>query len=195
MPKFYNYIVTDSRNKSLLIRIIGLYNIKNKHQDFNVAIIENIIVNDMSCTLFELNGSKLVRQVVDTGIPEKNERKVLNDLDFIQSQNCLSFSYSERNFLEKIIKNDLELLTSLDAVEYNLLIAIIDGWNKIGLTNRFLRHYFDGREKKMYAICIVNIFTSSKMISPKHLKKIGGVKEYADRFMNLLKNITFSESL
>ena len=195
MPSIYNHTVISSRNKSLLNRIVAIYNIKDKHQSFNIVMIENIIFSGMKCILFELSGSKLVRTASDNGNISKNDRIVLNDVDFLQTQNYLPLSFAERYLLQRIVRDDLELLKSIGAVQYSFFLAVVQNFCKTGITSRYTRHYFDGKDEKLYSISIINTFTSNNLIDTNKIKKIGGVKEYADRFWNLLSNMIKCDSI
>ena len=198
MPQIYNHTLMASRNNSLINRTIGVYRVKDKHQELNVVMVENIIFSEISCTLFELNGSKLVRQALTEAATEKISKKVrvvLNDVDFMQTQNYLALSFPISNELLRIIKDDLNLLESIGTVGYSFLVAVMENCRRGGITNRFTRHYFDGMGKKTYAISIINTFNGIDMTNTDKMKKIRGEKRYSDKFLNLINSIIQCESL
>lgn len=185
LPSFYSHLVETSRNKSLLNRIIGAFSLKVKKNFHHFIVLENILPAQTNSEMFELNGSKIAKQVLDG-----NKEKVFNDLDFMQKCTRLDLKYPERNLLLKVCKGDFEYLKSIGALNYTFFLAIINNCNKIGLTSRFTRHYFDGKEKKVYAIGIIFEFINSDMLDNSILKKIGGVNGYSERLTNLLTQIT-----
>lgn len=185
LPNFYQHLVETSRNMSLLNRIIGAYTLKVKKTSHHFLLIENVFTSPTGCEMFELSGSKIVKHIVDN-----NKGKVFNDLDFLQKYTRLDLKYPERNLLLKVCNDDLQFLKSIGALDYTFFLAIINNCNKIGLTNRFTRHYFDGKDRKVYAIGLVYSFTNIEMVNSSMLRKIGGVDKYAERFTSFLAQIT-----
>lgn len=186
LPKYYKHLFETSRNPSVLNRVIGAFTLQQKRNCYNFLIIQNVIYGLTQCEKFELSGSILVKQICERG-------KVLNDLDFTEKQRRIYLTYPERNMLLRVFKDDLEFLKEIRALDYSLFVAIIDKCNKIGLTSRFTRHYFDGKNKKVYAIALVNTFISDVMVSGSKLSKVGGIKGYSERLSNLLSKITQCE--
>jgi hypothetical protein len=186
LPKFYKHLFETSKNKSVLNRIIGAFTLRQKRNAYNFIILQNVIYGNVECEKFELSGSKLVKQICERG-------KIMNDLDFMKRHSRIFLTYPERNLLLRVCKDDLEFLKASGVLDYYFFIAIIDKCNKIGLTSRFTRHFFDGKNKKVYAIVLVNTFNSERCFSPSHLTKVGGPKGYSERLSNLLSKITQCE--
>lgn len=189
MPVIYKHTIIASRNHSLINRVIGIYRFKDKNEEFNVLLMENIVSADNICTLYELSGTKLVSQVMTESMRERNSRVVLNDVDFMQSQSYLYLSFPISNELLRIIKDDLKMLETIGSVKYKLFVAIMENCARAGVVNRLTRHYFNGMDKKKYAISIVNIFVTSGKPS-----KIDG-RSYANKFWKSLNSIINCESL
>ncbi|OMJ83766.1 hypothetical protein SteCoe_15244 [Stentor coeruleus] len=195
LPKVYKHLISTSKNRSLINRIIGVYSFKERNDEYHAIILENVILDDMECNIFELNGSKLVKAVYDLFPTEDNGRTVKNDMDFMKAESCLNLSFADRSMLQKIVTDDLELLKSIGAVEYSLFLAILKNNHKAKLTNRYTRHFFDDGGKLRYAICIIKTYNGTDMISKKKIKQIGGADDYANRFWELLVSITQCQGL
>lgn len=179
----------------MINRIIGVYSFKERNDEYHAIMLENVILDDMECNIFELNGSKLVKTVYDLPPTEDNGRTVKNDMDFMKAESCLNLSFADRSMLQKIVTDDMELLKSIGAVEYSLFLAILKNNYKARLTNRYTRHFFDDGGKLRYAICIIKTYNGTEMISKKRIKQIGGVDDYANRFWELLVSITQCQGL
>jgi len=185
LPGFYRHLVETSRNMSLLNRVIGAFSLKVKKNFHHFIVLENVLPAQTICEMFELNGSKIAKKVLDG-----SKEKVFNDLNFMQKCIRLDLKYPERNLLLKVCNDDLEYLKSIGALNYTFFLAIIDNCKKIGLTSRFTRHYFDGKEKKVYAIGLIYMFINSDTLDNSILKKVGGVNGYSERLTSLLTQIT-----
>lgn len=191
----HKHLITTSKNKSLINRIIGAYSFKDRNEEFYVIMLENIILNEMDCNLFELNGSKLVKEVYVMPNDRKGFRIVKNDVDFMKAESYLNLSFADMSMLQKIINDDLEFLKSIGAVEYSLFLAIVKSYHRTRVTNRYMRHFFDDGEKTRYAISIIGTYNSAEAIVKKRKNQSNSVEDYANRFLDLLASITQCQGL
>ncbi|OMJ70145.1 hypothetical protein SteCoe_31943 [Stentor coeruleus] len=191
----HKHLITTSKNKSLINRIIGAYSFKDRNDEFFVVMLENIILNEMDCNLFELNGSKLVKEVYVLPNDENKFRTVKNDVDFMKAESFLNLSFADMSMLQKIVNDDLEFLKSIGAVEYSLFLAIVKSYHRTRVISRYMRHFFDDGEKTRYAISIIGTYNSVEAIAKKRKNQSISVEDYANRFLDLLASITQCQGL
>lgn len=102
LPQIHKYIAQDSYNKSLIVRVLGLFTFTPKSKpSYDVIILENIVPSDaLAYAFFELKGTRLNRQVLSNpstlNIKNCPTEFLLKDLDFCQIQKCMYLSYIDQ---------------------------------------------------------------------------------------------------
>ncbi|CAG9311267.1 unnamed protein product [Blepharisma stoltei] len=204
LPAAHTYISQTSRNKSLLVRVLGLFTISIKSKpSYDIVILENIIPSDIdSFALFELKGTKLDRQVLSD--PSSYDIKtcptefMLKDLDFSQIQKAIHLSYIDQSWVRMMVHDDVEFLSSFELVEYSLFLAVAHSINRENLHHRHSRHVFDGNGKDASKVYILGIMDTYSAIRTRHQKSPRmnkSAEEYSERFLSFFNSILKCDSL
>lgn len=204
LPETHTYISNSSRNKSLLVRALGLFSISIKsRQSYDVVLLENIIPSDIdSFALFELKGTKLDRQVLSD--PSSYDIKtcptefILKDLDFSMIQKSIHLSYYDQSWVKMMVQEDVKLLSCFNLIEYSLFLAVAHSINRENLNHRHSRHAFDGNGKdssKVYILGIMDTYTGMKSRVQKSPRSNKSADEYAERFLSFFNSILKCDSL
>eukprot|EP00002_Diphylleia_rotans_P027542 TRINITY_DN5525_c0_g1_i3.p1 TRINITY_DN5525_c0_g1~~TRINITY_DN5525_c0_g1_i3.p1 ORF type:complete len:1655 (-),score=257.85 TRINITY_DN5525_c0_g1_i3:220-5184(-) len=129
-----------------LVRIVGLYRVgyrrhasgSNYHIE-DVVVMENLFYNRKISRVFDLKGSTRSRYVRTT-----NQNTVLMDQNFLEFiyMSPLYTSEQSKNYLKIAIYNDTKFLSSVNVVDYSILVGI-DEENKelvVGIID-YIRQY------------------------------------------------------
>ncbi|KAK2194693.1 bifunctional Phosphatidylinositol-4-phosphate 5-kinase [Babesia duncani] len=203
-PKFFRYIFS---NDTLLSVPFGLYSINHLKTNtiINCLVMQNIDYFSLKKISFDLKGVSFKRfksipmkqsSPQSGGTPNRNvdinemnqgtcDMIVLLDQNFKEyTGGCpLRLDCNSLDYFHTLVNNDLDLLASLDIVDYSLLLHLFpdEGFIAIGLID-FLRPYTWDKQIETIGKKLANIATGQAptIISPR---------EYRKRFLLFVDNI------
>lgn len=114
---------------SLLARIYGCFTLSCEGSIYRMIIMKNIFHNTQHLySVFDLKGSKagrreLYEKHVDS-LDGLQQGKVYKDLDFVQVKQSIYLAYEDQLRLKRTLQKDVELLTTLNIVDYSLLTGL-----------------------------------------------------------------------
>ena len=156
---YYKYILIN--RYSLLVRIYGIYTINIGVSHVNMILMENIcpINNDNLIKYkFDLKGSFYGRNTKN--LIKNKKTKTLKDLDFLDvlkiEPNLIYINSFQKELFEGIMKNDLELLTKCNFMDYSLFIVILNYNEELIKQTTTTRMYVSKDRKYAYYIGIID---------------------------------------
>lgn len=179
--------------KSKLIRILGAYKILPSGIYF--ILMEKVATINESCLLYDLKGSTVDRSV---SYPEK--KKILKDVNFLNSGTRIYLENDESEELIQIIKDDLNILKDVGIMDYSILLFLYNNKEKRPKT---YPHYLVGESMSVSIIDIFQTFNSRKALErwykvyirrvSKHLLSATYPQEYCERLVNFMTSIFASK--
>ena len=128
LPAYFHHI----QNKdSLLARVLGVFCFEdNRGIQFDIMLMRSVICTPGNImALFDLKGSQVARKLLKderiTRISELERGVIYKDMDFLQTVGTLQMPVSQRNWLLSTLRSDIELLSSLNIMDYSLLLAFV----------------------------------------------------------------------
>ena len=156
---YYKYILIN--RYSLLVRIYGIYTINIGVSHVNMILMENIcpINNDNLIKYkFDLKGSFYGRNTKN--LIKNKKTKTLKDLDFLDvlkiEPNLIYINSFQKELFEGIMKNDLELLTKCNFMDYSLFIVILNYNEELIKQTTTTRMYVSKDRKYAYYLGIID---------------------------------------
>ena len=125
LSKYIKHI-DDTKNKSLLCRLYGMFNIIMAQGDEVLVIVMRNVIGDLkdnTLVKFDLKGSTYKRKT-DFDIDELNN-KVMKDLNFNEIEKNIKISKDKINLLRNIINLDSKFLCNSDLMDYSLFLVKI----------------------------------------------------------------------
>jgi len=148
---------TQKNPQSLLSRFLGVYEVKvNKSSSMKFLITENMMGQDFTAVkrCYDLKGSTFDRiTAIDlyneiTGESGLNVLKDQNLQDYVDKNQKMEVSVSERNNFLQILKEDSQLLKKHNLIDYSVFLLEIDRQKRIMPKNiSFASMVFDATKK------------------------------------------------
>ncbi len=159
---YYNYVFKN--RYSLLVRLYGIYTINIGLIHVNMILMENICPlqnENFILYKFDLKGSLYGRNTKN--FIKYKKTKTLKDLDFIDiiktEPNLININSFQRELFEGIMKNDLELLTKCNFMDYSLFIVVLNYNEEIMKQTTTTRMYISKDRKYAYYIGIIDFLS------------------------------------
>jgi hypothetical protein len=114
LAEYSNWILNNKNSK--IVKIFGLFEINPG--EIYCIIMENLIIDRDSMTVFDLKGSLANRKVIAT---DSRPNPVFKDENFIEMG--IKLDSGNINIVE-ILKNDFLFLKTLELIDYSLIVAI-----------------------------------------------------------------------
>ncbi|KAJ8769229.1 hypothetical protein K2173_001466 [Erythroxylum novogranatense] len=129
-PEFFKYL-TDSLNSgspTCLAKVLGIYQVSVKHlkggkeTKMDLMVMENLFYKRSITRIYDLKGSARSRYNPDT----TGSNKVLLDLNLVEElcTEPIFLGSKAKRSLERAIWNDTSFLTSVDVMDYSLLVGV-----------------------------------------------------------------------
>lgn len=133
---------------SILAKIFGMFEIKEKHQTSYYIIMENLFCGMPSdLKIYDLKGSETNRWET------KLNKKVLLDTNFRIDRNGEPVAIQKDNFryLDRSFQNDCKFLSKQNVIDYSLLLIMDEKQNRVrmGIID-YLRFYTWDKETEHY---------------------------------------------
>ncbi|XP_068716502.1 phosphatidylinositol 5-phosphate 4-kinase type-2 alpha-like isoform X2 [Montipora capricornis] len=124
LPQYHHYIV-ERHGKTLLPQYLGLYRITVDNKETYLLVMKSVFSTRFKVhKKYDLKGSTVDRQA---STKEKTrENPTLKDNDFVKDNAKLLIGDEVKKDLLQRIKDDVEFLTSLNIMDYSLLVGIHD---------------------------------------------------------------------
>lgn len=182
---------------TVIVRILGLYSMKTSNYHMNFIAMENAFPEKPNET-YDLKGSSLGRDATE----EEKKKMILKDNDFLAYKTKINLGKDLKNEFLSNLMEDCKFLTSLEIMDYSLLLGISelkeeDKFENDGKTKFTRMKSFDSKQK--YYLGVIDILQkwNLKKIAELSLKsvkydktEISSVppKEYSQRFYDFISN-------
>ncbi|KAG9444094.1 hypothetical protein H6P81_015434 [Aristolochia fimbriata] len=185
-PDYFKHISESlsTGSQSCLAKILGIYQViirqdKNgKELKIDLMVMENLLFGRNVTRLYDLKGALHSRYVSDANDPDK----VLLDLNFVEDMQIspMYISGKTKHILERAIWNDTCFLTSINVMDYSLLVGVDQQKREIvfGIID-YLRQYTWDKH--------LETWVKSSLVVPKNaLPTVISPKEYKKRFRKFM---------
>ncbi|CAA7405275.1 unnamed protein product [Spirodela intermedia] len=171
-----------SGSQMCLAKILGMYQVKRtkngKETKTDVVVMENLLYGRSVSRVYDLKGAVFSRYVPDGDDPDR----VLLDQNFMQDMGVhpIYVSVKTKRLLQRAIWNDTSFLTSIDVMDYSLLIGVDQKRRELvfGIID-YLRQYT--WDKKL------ETWVKASWVLPKNeLPTVISPKEYRKRFRKFM---------
>lgn len=121
------------RNKNTQIsKIFGLFDFSFKESDKSIKLVlmENLFTINSECIMrkYDLKGSKHARKVITNYKElslERQEKKVMKDLDFLEIEKHIDVDPSARIYLMQNIEQDVTFFKNHGIIDYSMILAVV----------------------------------------------------------------------
>jgi 1-phosphatidylinositol-3-phosphate 5-kinase len=144
--EYFNYLTDslDSGSPTCLAKVLGIYQVSvkggGKETKMELMIMENLFFGRNISRVYDLKGSARSRYNPDTS----GRNKVLLDMNLVESlrTNPIFLGSKAKRSLERAVWNDTSFLTSVDVMDYSLLVGVDEGKKElvIGIID-YMRQY------------------------------------------------------
>ena len=196
LPSYHKHLYLC--RSSLLSRIIGLFQVEiSGSTTISLLVMKNIFEKPLDL-VFDLKGSRIARQSIHhEDCTQLVNDRVYKDLDFLKYQKTLNLSYQDSLKLKRIVNDDVNLLASLNIMDYSLLV----GFASSHCNSSF---YFQGASDspKGYYIGIIDFLQTyntlkkvesfgKSIVRPGKKSQISVINsaDYASRFLKFIVSI------
>ncbi|XP_068658190.1 putative 1-phosphatidylinositol-3-phosphate 5-kinase FAB1D [Aristolochia californica] len=185
-PEYFKHISESlsTGSQSCLAKILGIYQViiqqdKNgKELKMDLMVMENLLFGRNVSRLYDLKGALHSRYVTDANGPGK----VLLDQNFVEDMliSPIHISGKTKHILERAIWNDTCFLTSINVMDYSLLVGVDQQKREIvfGIID-YLRQYTWDKH-------LENWVKSSLVVPKNALPTVISPKEYKKRFRKFM---------
>lgn len=123
MPMYHQYIV-ESHNKTLLPQYLAMYRTTVDSKEYYYLVLRNIFSPLKKIhKKYDLKGSRIDRAAKAS---EKESEKTLKDNDFMRDNMKIYIGSEAKTKILDMIKQDVDFLTSINVMDYSLLVGIHD---------------------------------------------------------------------
>ncbi|KAK8966647.1 1-phosphatidylinositol-3-phosphate 5-kinase FAB1A [Platanthera guangdongensis] len=180
-PQYFNYLSSSlaSGSQTCLAKILGIYQVRNgKEVKTDLMVMENLLFGrNISCK-YDLKGATFSRYVSDGNGPNV----VLLDENFIEDMRISPIYVGGRSkrLLERAIWNDTSFLTSINVMDYSLLVGVDKERRELvfGIID-YVRQYTWDKQ--------LETWVKFSLVVPKNaLPTVVSPKEYKKRFRKFL---------
>ena len=167
LPAYFHHIQSKA---SLLARVLGVFCFEdNRGVLFDIMLMRSVITAPGSIVaLFDLKGSQVARRLLkDASIADISglERgQIYKDMDFLQTVGSLQLPLLQRNRLLETLQSDIQLLSSLNVMDYSLLLAFTPHSNSCVEEYRFSSAEHSDWDYYMGVIDYLQEYTSLKRL-------------------------------
>lgn len=123
LPEYYHYV--NSQPNTLMTRYYGMHRVKMRHirKVMHFVIMGSVFATSLPIHVtYDLKGSTVGRSATQK---ERENGKVRKDLDLLQDQRVLLLGPDKETLVEQL-RRDSEFLSSLEIMDYSLLVGIHD---------------------------------------------------------------------
>ncbi|THU71113.1 hypothetical protein C4D60_Mb08t32120 [Musa balbisiana] len=168
--------VSGKRSDTCLAKIMGVYqvqqNIGGKEIKTDLMVMENLLYGHKISRTYDLKGTVFSRYIPDA----KHGEKVLLDQNFVEDmdKSPIYVSGKTKHLLQRAIWNDTSFLTSINVMDYSLLVGVDDERQELvfGIID-YLRQYTWDKQLETWvkASMVVPKNELPTVISPKEYRK------------------------
>lgn len=124
MPSYYQYVV-ESHSDTLLPQYLGMYRTTIESKEYYYMVIRSIFSDKKRIhKKYDLKGSRIDREV--KGSEKEKDFPTFKDNDFTKDNAKLYIGDDKKTCLLEKLKKDVNFLSSLNMMDYSLLIGIHD---------------------------------------------------------------------
>ncbi|KAG6470156.1 hypothetical protein ZIOFF_071213 [Zingiber officinale] len=183
-PDYFKHVFHsfDSGSQTCLAKILGMYQVRQikngKEIKTDLMVMENLLFGHEVSRTYDLKGASFARYVTDA----KYGKTVLLDQNFVEDM-CKSPIYlggKTKHLLQRAIWNDTSFLTSINVMDYSLLVGVDDERKELvfGIID-YLRQYTWDKQ--------LETWVKASMVVPKNeLPTVISPKEYKKRFRKFM---------
>ncbi|XP_042444463.1 putative 1-phosphatidylinositol-3-phosphate 5-kinase FAB1D isoform X1 [Zingiber officinale] len=183
-PDYFKHVFhsLDLGSQTCLAKILGVYQVRQtkngKEIKTDLMVMENLLFGHKVSRTYDLKGASFARYVADA----KYSKTVLLDQNFVEDM-CKSPIYlggKTKHLLQRAIWNDTSFLTSINVMDYSLLVGVDDERGELvfGIID-YLRQYTWDKQ--------LETWVKASMVVPKNeLPTIISPKEYKKRFRKFM---------
>lgn len=123
--KEYHHYIVERHGKTLLPQYLGVYRITVDNKETYLLVMKSVFSARFKIhKKYDLKGSTVDRQA--SSKEKTRENPTLKDNDFAKDNAKLQIGDEVKKYLLQRIKDDVEFLTSLNIMDYSLLVGIHD---------------------------------------------------------------------
>ncbi|WOK94573.1 1-phosphatidylinositol-3-phosphate 5-kinase FAB1A-like isoform X1 [Canna indica] len=183
-PDYFKHVFhsLDSGSQTCLAKILGIYQVRQnksgKEIKTDLMVMENLLYGHKISQTYDLKGSVFGRYIQDV----KHGEKVLLDQNFVEDmhKSPIYLGGKTKHLLQRAIWNDTSFLTSINVMDYSLLVGVDDERRELvfGIID-YLRQYTWDKQ--------LETWVKSSMVVPKNeLPTVISPKEYKKRFRKFM---------
>ncbi|MCL7034095.1 hypothetical protein MKW94_016970 [Papaver nudicaule] len=178
-PDYFKYVnhSLSSGSQSCLAKILGIYQVTIRHGKsgkdlkLDLMVMENVIFGRNITRMYDLKGTQYARYT-----PHADGKEVYLDENFVEdvSVSPLFMSQKTKQHLQRAIWNDTSFLTSINVMDYSLLVGVDNQKNELvcGIIDYLRQYTWDKQLESWVKLSLVvpkNV--QPTVISPKEYKK------------------------
>ncbi|XP_044962353.1 1-phosphatidylinositol-3-phosphate 5-kinase FAB1A-like isoform X1 [Hordeum vulgare subsp. vulgare] len=169
------YHSLDTGSQTCLAKILGIYQVKQirhgKEIKVDLMVMENLMFGHNISRIYDLKGAMFSRHITNSNDPDT----VYLDQNFVEDMNVSPIYIGGRtkHLLQRAIWNDTSFLTSVNVMDYSLLVGVDKQKNELvfGIID-YLRQYTWDKQLETWAkSSLVPKNVLPTVISPKDYKK------------------------
>lgn len=183
-PDYFKHISLslDSGSQTCLAKILGIYHVRQfkngKEVKIDVAVMENIFFGRNISRKYDLKGAVFSRYITNSD----NSESVFLDENFVEDMRIspLYIGGKNKHLLQRAIWNDTSFLTSINVMDYSLLVGVDKKNHEIvfGIID-YLRQYTWDKQ--------LETWVKTSLVVPKNeLPTVISPREYKKRFRKFM---------
>ncbi|KAM3299421.1 hypothetical protein ACQJBY_040755 [Aegilops geniculata] len=177
-PDYFKHVYhsLDTGSQTCLAKILGIYQVKQtrhgKEVKIDLMVMENLLFGHNVSRIYDLKGAVFSRYIADSSDPHT----VYLDQNFVEDMRVSPIYIGGRtkHLLQRAIWNDTSFLTSVNVMDYSLLVGVDEQNHEfvLGIID-YLRQYTWDKQLETWAktSLVVPKNESPTVISPREYKK------------------------
>ncbi|XP_020165098.1 putative 1-phosphatidylinositol-3-phosphate 5-kinase FAB1D [Aegilops tauschii subsp. strangulata] len=177
-PDYFKHVChsLDTGSQTCLAKILGIYQVKQirhgKEVKIDLMVMENLLFGHNVSRIYDLKGAVFSRYIADSSDPHT----VYLDQNFVEDMRVSPIYIGGRtkHLLQRAIWNDTSFLTSVNVMDYSLLVGVDEQNHEfvLGIID-YLRQYTWDKQLETWAktSLVVPKNESPTVISPREYKK------------------------
>ncbi|XP_037488300.1 putative 1-phosphatidylinositol-3-phosphate 5-kinase FAB1D [Triticum dicoccoides] len=177
-PDYFKHVYhsLDTGSQTCLAKILGIYQVKQirhgKEVKIDLMVMENLLFGHNVSRIYDLKGAVFSRYIADSSDPHT----VYLDQNFVEDMRVSPIYIGGRtkHLLQRAIWNDTSFLTSVNVMDYSLLVGVNEQNHEfvLGIID-YLRQYTWDKQLETWAktSLVVPKNESPTVISPREYKK------------------------
>ncbi|KAM0882010.1 hypothetical protein ACQ4PT_032622 [Festuca glaucescens] len=169
------YHSLDTGSQTCLAKILGIYQVKKmkhgKEIKMDLMVMENLMFGHDISRIYDLKGSTFSRYVTNSNDPDT----VYLDQNFVEDMGVSPIYIGGRtkHLLQRAIWNDTSFLTSVNVMDYSLLVGVNKEKNELvfGIIDYLRQYTWDKQLETWVKTSLVPKNVLPTVISPKDYKK------------------------